>query len=117
MGRYFRVVFRSRCIQMTMGVNLVSDLDFEQIYFAHGQIQSHQQELDQQTIDAALVSLTKRQRQVAEWILNQKTPVSVTLISQHFGITTRGVRKLINNAIIRIENGHRRVCQTVVAVS
>ena len=115
MGRYFRVVFRSRCIQMTMGVDVVGDFDVERINITREQNATHEK-LDQDVIDAALLFLTDRQRQVAKWILSQPTPVSVNLIGQHFDITTRGVRKLINNAIYRIENGHRRVCRTVSAL-
>lgn len=114
MGRYFRVVFRTRCIQMTMGVAVIADCDM-----AHSNIVREEkvdsEELDQAVIDAAFSALTARQRQVAKWILSQPTPVSVNLIGLQFGITARGVRKLINNAIFRIENGHRRVCQTVSA--
>ncbi|MCP3891362.1 MAG: sigma-70 family RNA polymerase sigma factor [Desulfobulbaceae bacterium] len=116
MGRYFRVVFRSHCIQMTMGINVVDGIDPEKINFTHGGDRLHQ-ELDQHVIDTALSSLTTRQRQIAKWILNQPSPVNTDLIGEHFGISTRGVRRLINDAITRIENGHRNVCQTIGAVS
>ena len=116
MGRYFRVVFRSRCIQMTMGINVVDEIDPEKTNFTHGDDTLHQ-ELDQHVIDAALTSLTTRQRQVAKWILSQPSPVNTDLVGEHFGISTRGVRRLISDAIVRIENGHRNVCQTIGAVS
>lgn len=116
MGRYFRVVFRSHCIQMTMGIKVVDDLDPEKINFTRDGDTLHQ-ELDQHVIDAALASLTSRQRQVAKWILSQPSPVNTDLVGKHFGISTRGVRRLINDAITRIENGHRNVCQTIGAVS
>lgn len=115
MGRYFRVVFRSHCIQMTMGIKVVDDIDPEKINFTYAGDTLHQ-ELDQHVIDAALTSLTARQRQVAQWILSQPSPVSTDLVGKHFGISTRGVRRLINDAITRIENGHRNVCQTIGAV-
>lgn len=116
MARYFRVVFRSRCIQMTMGIKVVGDLDPEIINVSRRDETLHQ-ELDQDVIDAALASLTNRQRQVAKWILSQPSPVTTDLVGEHFGISTRGVRRLINDAITRIENGHRNVCRTVPALT
>jgi len=116
MGRYFRVVFRSRCIHMTMGIDVADDLDIERINIAKNDEEMLNHDLDQHVIEAALLSLTKRQRQVAKWILRQDTPVTVNLIGQHFGITARGVRKLINNAIFRIEHEHHRVCKTIPAL-
>ena len=116
MARYFRVVFRSHCIQLTMGVNIVDELNPETIKVPNGDETLHQ-EIDQDVIDAALASLTNRQRQVAKWILSQPSPVNTDLVGDHFGISTRGVRRLINDAITRIENGHRNVCRTVGAVS
>lgn len=112
MAKYFRVVFRSHCIHMTMGINVVDGMDPEKINFCKRDKSEHQ-ELDQNVIDAALESLTARQRQVAKWVLNQPSPVNINLIGEHFGISPRGVRRLIQDAITRIENGHRNVCRTV----
>ncbi|MBM9514866.1 sigma-70 family RNA polymerase sigma factor [Desulfogranum marinum] len=116
MARYFRVVFRSRCIQMTMGIKVVDDLDPE-IINVPNEDETLPQELDQDVIDAALASLTNRQRQVAKWILSQPSPVNTDLVGEHFGISTRGVRRLINDAVTRIENGHRNVCRTIPALT
>jgi DNA-binding CsgD family transcriptional regulator len=116
MPRYFRVVFLSHCIQLTMGVNIVDDLDPEIIKVPSGDKTLHQ-DLDLDVIDAALASLTNRQRQVAKWILSQPSPVNINLVGEHFDISARGVRRLISDAITRIENGHRNVCQTVGAIS
>lgn len=115
MDRYFRVVFRSRCIHMTLGIKVAHGLDIEQIRIPLDKEQPLDPALDQQLIETALRSLTRRQRQVAQWILHQETPASVDLIGQHFGITARGVRRLINTAIDRIEHGHHRVCPAVSA--
>lgn len=115
-GRYFRVVFRSHCIQMTMGINIVEGLDPEKINFTHADDTRHQ-ELDQHVIDTALTALTTRQRQVAKWILRQPSPVNTDLVGEHFGISTRGVRRLINDAITRIENGNKNVRRTIPALT
>lgn len=116
MARYFRVVFRSRCIQMTMGVKVVDNLDPEIINVPSRGKTLHQ-DLNQDVIDAALASLTNRQRQVAKWILSQPSPVNNDLVGKQFGISTRGVRRLINDAISRIENGNKNVCRTVPALT
>lgn len=110
MGCYFRVVFRSRCIELTRGIKVITDCDVERITIVPEETFGDK-ELDKRVIDATLMSLTERQRQVAKWILSQPTPVDTSLIGKHFGITTRGVRRLINCAINRIENGHRKVCR------
>lgn len=115
MDRYFRVIFRSRCVDLALGVGVISGCDVERINVAQSQEKLLHQELDQAVIDEAFMSLTERQRQVAKWIISQPTPVDTDLIGQQFGITKRGVRRLINNAICRIENGHRRVYKTVPA--
>jgi DNA-directed RNA polymerase specialized sigma24 family protein len=116
MAQYFRVVFRSHCIHLTMRVPVMAGVDPEKInYTSRDEI--IQQELDQHVIDATLTSLTTRQRQVVQWILNQPSPVNINLVGEHFGISARGVRRLINDAITRIENGHRNVCQAVSAFS
>ncbi|MBM9514057.1 sigma-70 family RNA polymerase sigma factor [Desulfogranum marinum] len=117
MNRYFRVIFRSRCIHMAMGVDMVHELDTERMKAEQREERTFDPKLDQQLIEASLLCLTERQRLVAQWILSQDIPVNVSLIGQRFGITARGVRKLINNAIFRIENGHHRVCKTVTALT
>ncbi len=111
MARYFTVVFRSRCIHMTMGIVPVQ-YDVERLRVVQEE-QPVQQELDQQMIEEALQLLTNRQRQVAQWILQQPTPATVTVVARHFDITGRAVRRLLSNAIYRIENGPRRVCSHI----
>ena len=113
MDSYFRVIFRSRCVDLALGVGVVPGYDIERINVTSGQEKLLHQDLEQQVIDDALMSLTQRQREVAKWIISQPTPVDTDLIGQQFGITKRGVRRLLSNAICRIENGHRGVCKTV----
>ncbi len=106
MGRYFRVVFRSRLRSMTLGVRIAEvDLQFVNVE----SLEVHAEEVSQDIVDAALEQLTNRQREVAGWILNQQEPASVRSVSNHFGLTCRAVRKLLNNAIKRLEHGYQRV--------
>ena len=109
MGRYFRIVFRSRCIEL-MDVCVAADVDLSDVTLEE---LGSQNKLDQYVIESALSDLTNRQRQIAQWILTQPTPASTNMIGLKFGITARGVRKLISNAIFRIENGNQRICKSV----
>ncbi len=113
---YFRVVFRSRCIEMTMGVAVAAGCDIEDVRVDDDK-GGIKKDLDRKVIDSAFQSLTQRQRQVAEWILNQPTPVNSNLIAHHFDISPRGARRLITNAINRIEHEHRRVCKAVAVIT
>lgn len=110
MSKYFRVVFRSHCIKMTIGVSIAdSDLDRVSI----DQVQKPQN-LDQEIINEALQALTERQRQISQWILEQPTPVSTRTVGHKFGINDRTVRTIINNAIKRLEiYGHQTIRKTV----
>ncbi|MFH2124521.1 MAG: HTH domain-containing protein [Pseudomonadota bacterium] len=67
-------------------------------------------DLDETLIQEALLALTQRQRQIAQWILAQPEPVSFTTIAKHFGIHHQTVRELLSNSIKRIERyGHQRI--------
>ena len=103
MTKYFRVVFKSRCIRMTFGVKLV-DIELDQIQMDCEQNQ--REELDQAVIDQALQALTTRQREISCWILSQPTPVNMDSISQVFGIRKRTAQAIISNAIQRLEKLH-----------
>jgi DNA-binding CsgD family transcriptional regulator len=98
---YFKVVFRTRCIQMATGVH-GTVLNFGQ------DIPSKEKqpfvEVDNSAVVGALLALTHRQRQVSMWILEQPHPVSVATIAKHFGIHGRTIREIISNSIKRIEN-------------
>jgi RNA polymerase sigma factor (sigma-70 family) len=101
MNKYYRVVFRTQCIRLTMRIR-VTDCDVDQISVTPpDSIQD--EELDQEVITAALEVLTDRQREISEWILSQSTPVSTTTVSEEFGIQSRTVRAILSNAVKRIE--------------
>jgi DNA-directed RNA polymerase sigma subunit (sigma70/sigma32) len=69
-------------------------------------------ELDDAVIYEALSALTGRQRLVSLWILSQPKPVSFNTIANHFGIHIQSVRRILSNAIRRIEGyGNQRICE------
>ena len=103
-SKYFRIVFRTRCIQMAAGVALANEQP------ANVAIQNEQSryletpsDLDESVIAEALPALTDRQRLVSQWILSQPKPVSFKAIADHFGIHARSVRRILSNTIRRIE--------------
>lgn len=102
MNRYYRVVFRTRCIRLTTGL-LITGYEIDQIP-ATDEKSDQQEELDESVIREALQVLTNRQRQISEWILSQPTPVSTTTVGNRFGIGSRTVRAILSNAIRRIEH-------------
>ena len=116
MNRYYRVVFRTRCISLATGLQ-ATEYEIEQVPAVD--VQSDQQEeLDETVISEALEVLTKRQRQISEWILSQPTPVSTTTVGKRFGIRSRTVRTILNNAIKRIEHyGYQPVCEDIATAA
>lgn len=109
-GRYFRIVFRTRCIRMAAGVE-TSALDDQIIQKAPGQTDLKKNtDLDESVITEALSALTDRQRQLSLWVLSQPNPVSLKMIAIHFGIHTQTVRDILTNTVSRLEKyGHRRL--------
>ena len=111
-SKYFRTVFRTRCIQMAAGVALVNE---QQATVAIQNEQSpdlnESSDLDDSVIAQALSALTGRQRLVSLWILSQPKPVSFYTIANHFGIHIQSVRRILSNTIRRIEGyENQRIC-------
>jgi hypothetical protein len=112
-SKYFRIVFRTRCIQMAAGVAIANE---QQVTVAIPKKQSQDLnehfDLDESVITEALSALTDRQRLISLWILSQPTPVSFHTIANHFGIHIQSVRRILSNTIRRIEvYGHQRICE------
>lgn len=101
---YFRVVYRTRCIQLAAGVPNVADLIPAEVVAME---QEQSIDLDESIIKQALLILTHRQRQVSMWILEQPYPVSIATIARHFGIQGRTIREILSNSIKRIENSSK----------
>jgi len=111
MNKYFRTIFRTRCIQMAAGVQ-TAVLDEQIVAIQKVPDQEKPSDLDDSIIAEALSALTNRQRLVSQWILSQPKPVSFTTIADHFGIHVQSVRRILSNTIKRIEGyGHQRICE------
>lgn len=113
-GAYFRVQFRTRCIKMATGGMVGSFDDTDQIPSSHSDRKLD--DLNHETMEQALQKMSNRQRQISEWILDQPTPVSTTIVAKKFGIQSRTVRAILCNAVSRIQRGdygNPQVCKDV----
>jgi DNA-directed RNA polymerase specialized sigma24 family protein len=98
---YFRVVYRSRCIQLAAGVPNVADLVPAEVVAME---QEQSSDLEESIIKQALLTLTHRQRQISQWILEQPHPVSITAIAKHFGVHRQNIDRILSSSIHRIKN-------------
>ena len=112
-SRYFRIVFRTRCIQLAAGVALVNEQAATVAFQKEQSPDLHRSsELDEAVISEALSALTGRQRLVSLWILSQPRPVNFNMIANHFGIHIQSARRILSHAIKRIEGyGNQRICE------
>lgn len=119
MNKYYRVVFRSRCIELAQGVPIKTGVNIEQIGidFKNPAAPGHpmQDDLDDFLIKEALQVLTNRQRQVSCWILKQEKPVSTSNVAKNYNVRRRTIQALLSNAIKRLNrlNENRRLCPAV----
>jgi DNA-directed RNA polymerase specialized sigma24 family protein len=114
-SKYFRIVFRTRCIQMAAGVALANEpMATMSMQKEQSPYLDKPSELDESVIAEALSALTDRQRLVSRWILSQSKPVSFSTIADHFGIHVQSVRRILSYTIKRIEAyGHQRICENL----
>jgi len=112
-SKYFRIVFRTRCIQMAAGVALANEpMTTMSMHKEQYPYLDKPSDLDESVIAEALSALTNRQRLVSRWILSQPKPVSFNTIADHFGIHVQSVRRILSHIIKRIEGyGHQRICE------
>ena len=110
MSKYYRVVFRSRCIKLAHGVPIKSGINIDQIG-VDSKDPAHP-ELDESLIKESLQVLTSRQRQVSCWILKQEKPVSILNVAENYKVRRRTIQAVLSNAINRL-NGNHRICQAV----
>jgi len=110
MSKYYRVVFRSRCIKLAHGVPIKPNFNLDQIVI-EAKDPAHP-ELDETKIQEALQGLTNRQRQISNWILTQDKPVTISMVAQKYEVQRRTIQAVISNAINRL-NGNQRICSAV----
>jgi len=98
--QYFRVTFKSNCIKLSYGIQTVHCLEE---YFLPIQEETEEViELEPNRIKQVLQVVSKRQRQICLWLLQQPTPVSTPDIAKEFKVSRRQACRLISTSIQRI---------------
>ncbi len=98
--KYFRVTFKSNCIKLSYGIQTVHCLE-DHILLVQDESQQAI-EPKKGKISRALQSMSKRQRQICLWLLQQPTPVSTPDIARKFKISRRQACRLVSESIERI---------------
>ncbi|MGB3211841.1 MAG: sigma-70 family RNA polymerase sigma factor [Desulforhopalus sp.] len=97
---FFRVIFRTSCIKLAAGIQTVHCLED---YFLPVQEETDEaMEPEDKRIKQALQLISKRQRQICLWLLQQPTPVSTPDIAREFKVSRRHACRLVSNSIQRI---------------
>ena len=97
---FFRVIFKTNCIKLASGIQTVHCLEE---YFLPPQEEAVEViEPETDRIDDVLQMVSKRQRQICLWLLDQPTPVSALDIAREFKVSKRHAYRLISNTLQRI---------------
>jgi RNA polymerase sigma factor (sigma-70 family) len=97
---FFRVIFKTNCIKLASGIQTVHCLEE---YFLPIQEETEEIiELEPNRIKQVLQVVSKRQRQICLWLLQQPTPVSTPDIAKEFKVSRRQACRLISTSIQRI---------------
>ena len=102
---FFRVIFKTNCIKLASGIQTVS-CELHHLPDIANNFNEPDTE-DHEALDQAFIVMTKRQREVCSWILNQSHPVSTPALAREFNISRRHACRLISGTIERIEMVHR----------
>jgi DNA-directed RNA polymerase specialized sigma24 family protein len=100
---FFRVIFRTDCIKLTSGVQTVHCL--EDYFLPPPEQQQTLPEPETHEIRQALIHVTKKQRKICLWLLQQPTPANTRDIAREFNVSRRHACRLVNNSIQRISGG------------
>lgn len=99
---YFRVIFKTSCIELASGVQTVHCL--EDHFLPHPDEQEDEaKEPEAIEIEQALMAVSKRQREICLWLLQQSTPASTPDIANEFNVSRRHACRLVADSIQRIQ--------------
>ena len=99
---FFRVIFKTSCIKLASGVQTVHCL--EDYFLPYPD--EHEDEIKEPEaieIEQALMAVSKRQREICLWLLQQSTPASTPDIAKKFNVSRRHACRLVSDSIQRIE--------------
>lgn len=102
-GPFFRVIFKTNCIRLASGIPTESYLEVHNLPVAdNGGEWTDDENYDGEMVERALKLISKRQREICLWLLQQPEPVSTPDLARQFNITRRHACRLISNSIKRI---------------
>jgi len=117
----FQTAFKNRCIQLSKGKSQELLAVDTRGLASEGKSTPDYKQIDLKAVSNALSTLTKRQRVIAQWTLNQPRPVQLSMIAKHFAIPASNIHDIIDRAVKRIEenreHGHHRLCKEIAANS
>ncbi|MBU0909602.1 MAG: sigma-70 family RNA polymerase sigma factor [Proteobacteria bacterium] len=97
---FFRVIFKTNCIRLASGIQTVQSLEDYQLPCPEKPEESD--ELETGRIEEALQAVSKRQREICIWLLQQPEPVSTPDLARKFKVSRRHACRLISSSIERI---------------
>ncbi len=98
--QFFRVIFKTDCIKMASGLQTVHCLED---YFLPLQEETiPMREPNKKDINQALEAVSKRQKEICLWLLDQPIPVSTPDIAKEFNVSRRHACRLVSNSVQRI---------------
>lgn len=103
---FFRVIFKTNCIKLASGIQTVHCFEVHNLSGPDQRPEPEEPELTE-AIETALQSVSKRQREICVWLLEQPKPVSTPALAREFNITRRHACRLISNSIKSIGGGSR----------
>lgn len=98
---FFRVIFRTNCIKLASGIQTEFCLEIHNLSVPDLRKEKQDSE-DAELVEEALKSVSKRQREICIWLLEQPEPASTSELAKEFNITRRHACRLISNSIKRI---------------
>jgi len=99
--QFFRVIFKTNCIKLASGIQTVHCLEDYFLPTPETEVEKH--EPDNIDIERALNMVTKRQREICLWLLQQPTPVSTPDIAKQFQVSRRHACRLVSGSIEKIQ--------------
>lgn len=105
---FFRVIFKTNCIKLATGIHTVHCL--EDFYLPCPDPVEETHEIDETEsirVQEALQRVSKRQREVCRWLLQQSVPVSTPDIARKFQVSRRHACRLVSSSILRISHAPR----------
>lgn len=99
---FFRVIFKTSCIKLASGIQTVHCLE-DYLLPCPEEPNEETSEPEEIEIEQALQAVSKRQREICRWLLQQSTPASTPDIAREFNISRRHACRVVSESIQKIE--------------